>query len=363
MIFQKLTFSLATTFTLLGLILTQPARAGTFGGILSRGWELAQEEFDIPDEIETLNEIINLDEVLANPEQGLDIVWGNGTEYLIINGPAELKTIDQIVNIQQILANPEDGLDIALGNATAYIENVYGSKLLGNSCPYIKYIVPGPCPEGGEISISGEENSQSLDGEIISSDGKTIDLSKPPDQTLPVIDSADLPKTSGGRRSPSLPRVDIFAGNATVAQRDLANLYDQDYARAQAATYLGEPGDTWHQVNTDALKGLVQQNLTLSLEIGLYANQCQASDVTQDVMKCVASIQGRLSNMVYNQTQVAAQMQASLLSLQRQNAASMQLTANLNEAADESNRRERLDRDVNSLEAARTIVYLPGFQW
>ncbi|NJO93856.1 MAG: hypothetical protein HC820_04955, partial [Hydrococcus sp. RM1_1_31] len=53
----------------------------------------------------------------------------------------------------------------------------------------------------------------------------------------------------------------------------------------------------------------------------------------------------------------------SLLSVQQQQASLMQQSANVGEALDEGNRRERLERDSLYLDAGRSPVYIPGFDW
>ena len=345
---------------ILAVLTPRTAIAGTFDRILSEGWSYAKEEYNLPEELQTLDSAINFEEILANPDNAFNIALENGSGYVITNGPSELRQINEVVNIQEILANPEDGLNTALNNSIAYLKNVYGRQL-DNGCPYIQHIVAGPCPEGS-VTVSPESSDPDV---FIPKSPKpgTIDLTKPPKNSMPVVRAEDLPKTSGGLRSTSLPRIDFFASNETVAERDLANLFDQEYSRAQAAPLLGDPGTTWRQVNEQALTSLVTENTILALEIGMASNQCQGMDITQEVMKCLAQMEGRLSNMVLNQSQIAAQMQASLLTLQQQQAAQMQVLANLSEASDESNRRQRVERDVTTLEAARTPVYLPGFSW
>jgi hypothetical protein len=345
---------LATTFFtgssfIFWVISSLPTWGSSLGGSLSTGWSLAEKYFDIPSEIRALDEQFDFNAILADPEGSWDNILQKGADYAITNGPTELQTIDQIVGIQDILANPSDGLDIAFDNAVAYFVNVLAGQI-GNDCPEILRFVPGECPSGDILTGDGEgatdegENSQD-------------------ETTIPALDMAELPKGSAGLRQISPPNADLFSSNPTVAQRDLANLYDQEYARAQAARFLGKPGQTWLDTNAAATTTLVKQNTVLATEIGALAKGALSLDVTQDVMKNSAQIQSRMANIILNQSQIDAQQQASLLSVQQQQAALMQLSANLGEAIDESNRRERLERDVLHLEAGRAPIYLPGFEW
>lgn len=329
----------------------RPTWGGSLGTGLSTGWSLAEKYFDIPSEIRALDEQFDFNAILADPEGSWDNILQKGADYAISNGPTELQTIDQIVGIQDILANPEDGLDIAFDNAVAYFVNVLGGQI-GNDCPEILRFVPGECPSGNGDVVTGD-GDETTDGDE-NAENKTL---------LGQLDMAELPKGSAGLRQISPPSADFFSSNPTVAQRDLANLYDQEYARAQAARFLGKPGQTWLDTNAAATTTLVKQNTVLATEIGALAKGALSLDVTQDVMKNSAQIQSRAANIALNQSQISAQQQAALLGVQQQQAALMQLSANLGEGIDESNRRERLERDVLHMEAGSVPVYLPGFKW
>jgi hypothetical protein len=342
--FLATTLSTGSIF-IIWAILPSPTWGGSLGGSLSTGWSLAEKYFEIPSEIRALDEQFDFNAILADPEGSWDNILQKGADYAITNGPTELQTIDQIVGIQDILANPSDGLDIAFDNAVAYFVNVLGGQI-GNDCPEILRFVPGECPtsNGDVVTGEGDENAEN-------------------EKTLEQLDMAELPKGSAGLRQISPPSADFFSSNPTVAQRDLANLYDQEYARAQAARFLGKPGQTWLDTNAAATTTLVKQNTVLATEIGALAKGALSLDVTQDVMKNSAQIQSRAANMALNQSQISAQQQAALLGVQQQQAALMQLSANLGEGIDESNRRERLERDVLHMEAGSVPIYLPGFKW
>lgn len=232
--------------------------------------------------------------------------------------------------IDQILSNPEQELDRFLQNALDYTINVLAMPI-DNDCPEILRIVPGPCPSGA---------------------GGT---------GIPTIDN--LPKTSGGFRTTSFPGVDFFTSNSVVIERDFANLYDQEYARAQAARIMGEAGADWLNQNVATTTVLLQENDLLVQEVAELTQEAETLEVTQDVMKNSIQVQSNMAKIAQNQSRLNATLQASLLSLQQQQASLMQLNANLGEAFDEANRRGRLEREAVHLEGGRSLVYIPGFEW
>ena len=232
--------------------------------------------------------------------------------------------------IDQILSNPEQELDRFLQNALDYTINVLAMPI-DNDCPEILRIVPGPCPSGA---------------------GGT---------GIPTIDN--LPKTSGGFRTTSFPGVDFFTSNSVVIERDFANLYDQEYARAQAARIMGEAGADWLNQNVATTTVLLQENDLLVQEVAELTQEAETLEVTQDVMKNSIQVQSNMAKIAQNQSRLNATLQASLLSLQQQQASLMQLNANLGEAFDEANRRGRLEREAVYLEGGRSLVYIPGFEW
>lgn len=247
--------------------------------------------------------------------------------------PVQASTLDfgveSAIEVGGDILNSEDGFETFLDDALDYVINVLVEEL-GNDCPEILRIIPGSCPSGDSIE----------------------DI---------VID--EIPKTSGGYRTTSLPTGDFFNSNPTVVNRDFANLYDQEYARAQAERLLGENGSQWLDENVATFSLLVQENEVLVAEIAELAKEAHTLEVTQDVMKNSTQIQSHIAKMSLNQNRMNAMMQASLLSLQQQQASVMQLSANIGEALDEANRRERLEREANYLESSRSLVYIPGFKW
>ena len=211
----------------------------------------------------------------------------------------------------------------------------YAIKVIGdeitNECPEIMRIIPGPCPSG----TSGGGNS------------------------LP----ASIPKTSAGLRTTSIPETGFFTSNETVSQRDLANLYDRELARAEAYDLLGERGTDWLEANILLTTEIIERDKLLAEQIDTLTVDAQDMDVTQDVMKQAIQVENFRARMSLEQVKLQAMMQASLLSIQVQQANLMQLNANLSEALDEANRRERLELDATYLESDRLLIQIPGMVW
>ncbi len=145
-----------------------------------------------------------------------------------------------------------------------------------------------------------------------------------------------------------------------VHQRDTANLYDQELSRATAAPMLGKTGQQWLEQEAKQTATIVQNN-----QQGLQATQKLAQDAqsltsTQDVMKNNAKELASLAGLVTNQSRLTADNQTALLKLQQLQGTIAQLAANTSEGIDESNRRERVARQIEMSSATRTEIYIPG---
>ncbi len=238
--------------------------------------------------------------------------------------------VEEVVTVGQDILDNGNSSDSLWSQAAYYAINILGEQL-ENDCPEILRIIPGPCPNGAT--------------------------------EIPEIIIDDVPKTSAGFRTTSLPSGEFFTSNFIVSQRDFANLYDQEYARAQAERLLGDNGDLWLEQNVTATTALIQENQLLVEEIADLTREAHSLEVTQDVMKNSIQVQSHMASISLNQSLINSQIQASLLSVQQQQASLMQLNANLGEALDEANRRDRLEREALYLQTGRALIYIPGFEW
>lgn len=152
----------------------------------------------------------------------------------------------------------------------------------------------------------------------------------------------------------------LLSNSPVVQQRDLANLYDQESARAIAAPVLGEQGKTWLEEEAARTAGMIESSQQGATQVQQMANDAQGLSVTQDVMKQSAEIDAAIASLLTNQTQLTADNRATLVQLQRLQGIQAQLAANTSEGIDEANRRDRLERQVTISGASRAPVYIPG---
>jgi hypothetical protein len=145
-----------------------------------------------------------------------------------------------------------------------------------------------------------------------------------------------------------------------VQERDLANLYDQESARAIAAPVLGQQGKTWLEEEAERTAGLIESTQTGAAQVQQMATEAQGLGVTQDVMKRSAEIDAAIASLLTNQTQLTADNRATLLQLQQLQGVQAQIAANTSEGIDEANRRDRLERQVAISGASQAPIYIPG---
>lgn len=261
-------------------------------------------------------------------------ILGSGMVALAATMPEQVKsTIDTI----------ESKIDSGVSNIESSLESLLKStveELLGLNCPGVLFIVESDkCPNtSGSISTS-TVTSPDRTGET--------DSSSPP---------ASQVETS---RIKSPPTNDLLSANSFVKQRDLANLDDQEYARENAAPYLGQTGRQQIQKQTSETAELIKGNLEAATTIKKLAADANDLTVTQEVMKNHAQMFEQLGDIAASSSRLDGQVYLGILSLQQQQASLMQQAANLGEGIDEANRHERLDQDVTAIAAMRTSVYLP----
>lgn len=176
------------------------------------------------------------------------------------------------------------------------------------------------------------------------------------------IQSADgeLPEPYELRTTKPSKGPGILSNSPVVQQRDLANLYDQESARAIAAPILGEQGKTWLTEEAERTAGLIESSQAGAIQVQQMAEEAQSLGVTQDVMKQSAEIDAAIASLLTNQAQLTADNHAALMQLQRLQGMQAQLAANTSEGIDEANRRDRLERQVSITGASQAPIYIPG---
>jgi hypothetical protein len=176
-----------------------------------------------------------------------------------------------------------------------------------------------------------------------------------------------IAKTGGAPPDPYQVRTaetDVSSGilttNPIVHKRDAANLYDQELSRATAAPVIGDTGRKWLEQEVKKTGAIVQNNQQGTQATQKLAQEAQGLSVTQDVMKNNAKQMASLAGIMNNQAKLTADNQTSLLKLQQLQGTIAQLTANTSEGIDETNRRDRVTRQIELSSATQAEVYIPG---
>jgi hypothetical protein len=152
----------------------------------------------------------------------------------------------------------------------------------------------------------------------------------------------------------------VLTTNPIVHKRDAANLYDQELSRATAAPVLGDTGRKWLEQEAKKTGAIVQNNQQGTQVTQKLAQEAQGLSVTQDVMKNNAKQLSSLAGILNNQSKLTAENQTSLLRLQQLQGTIAQLTANTSEGIDETNRRDRVVRQIELSSATHAEIYIPG---
>jgi hypothetical protein len=152
----------------------------------------------------------------------------------------------------------------------------------------------------------------------------------------------------------------VLGTNAVVKQGEGANLYDQELSRAISASVLGTTGQQQLEQKAKQTSGIVestQQGLQVAQRL---AQEAQSLTSTQDVMKNNAALSSTLAGMLTNQSRLEADNHAALLKIQQLQGITAQLSANTSAGIDESNRRSRVNRQMDLSGASQTPMYIPG---
>ncbi|MFM2432680.1 MAG: hypothetical protein RLZZ511_3894 [Cyanobacteriota bacterium] len=175
----------------------------------------------------------------------------------------------------------------------------------------------------------------------------------------PTSDS-QLPDPYEVRTTQTAVSPGVLTVNPIVNKRDTANLYDQEMTRATAAPVLGKTGQKWIEQEVKKTGSIVQSNQQSTQTAQKLAQDAQGQTATQDVMKSQAKQIASLAGILGNQSKLTAENQTALLRLQQMQGTIAQLSANVSEGIDETNRRERVVRQIELSSATQAEVYIPG---
>lgn len=173
-------------------------------------------------------------------------------------------------------------------------------------------------------------------------------------------ENGNLPDPYEVRTTEASTDAGILTTSPIVRQRDLANLYDQETARAMAAPVLGETGQSWLEDEAERISALVESSHQGAEQAQQLAEAAQGLSVTQDVMKQSAQLDAAIATLLSNQTQLSADNHTALLQVQRMQGIIAQLSANTSEGIDETNRRARVERQISLSTSTHAPVYIPG---
>jgi hypothetical protein len=180
------------------------------------------------------------------------------------------------------------------------------------------------------------------------------------DESIGKAGGAQQPDPYQVRTADTAIAAGVLTTNPIVHKRDAANLYDQELSRATAAPVLGDTGRKWLEQEVKKTGEIVQNNQQGTQATQKLAQDAQGLSVTQDVMKNNAKQMASLAGIINNQSKLTAENQTSLLKLQQLQGTLAQLAANTSEGIDETNRRDRVIRQIELSSATQAEVYIPG---
>ena len=179
-------------------------------------------------------------------------------------------------------------------------------------------------------------------------------------EALKTALGSNLPDPSRVRMDEVVPIQSILGTDPTTQQRELANRYDQEVARSMASPWLGDQGQTRLSTQAEQTSNLLQSSEARTQQAQSMAEAAQGMSVSQDVMKQNAQIQASVAALLHEQTQLTAENNTTLTQLHQLQGMLTQLAANTSEGIDETNRRERVERQISISGSAQAPIYIPG---
>jgi hypothetical protein len=179
-------------------------------------------------------------------------------------------------------------------------------------------------------------------------------------EALKTALGSNLPDPSRVRMDEAVPIQSILGTDPTTQQRELANRYDQEVARSMASPWLGDQGQTRLSTQAEQTTALLEDSQARTQQVQSMAEAAQGMNVTQDVMKQNAQIQASVAALLHEQTQLTAENNTTLTQLHQLQGMLTQLAANTSEGIDETNRRERVERQISISGSAQAPIYIPG---
>lgn len=220
--------------------------------------------------------------------------------------------------------------------------NLLGLDVRGKECPFSLRIIAGGCEE---------------------------DIRLPVLVTKEATEAREENRGSGDLRPVSQPThllLDEYTLNTEIepnSKIELANLYDREIARNVAYGFVEGRGQEWLGDNLLDDYIIARESNEIYKEIGQIVTESLNLTVTQDVVKAQNMALERLGHITLNQTMLNTRNHASLLSLQQEQAYSLQLQANISDSLDRSLRKQRAEAESASFRAMTDPIYIPGFRY
>lgn len=238
-----------------------------------------------------------------------------------------------------------DGLGGIFGKAGGPAPKIFQDIITGNMGGVLESILGILV---GQNEIFGEIS------EVVLSDGwESADGDGDPD-TPPDPYKVRLPQEEKD------DEIGILTRSPIVVRRDKANQYDQELGRAMAAPMLAEQGDQWLEAQITTSSDMMQAGLASTQSAIAKSGEAAEATSTQDIVRRSAEMSGIAATMQMQGMQQNAMLGESLWNMQRLQSAQLQLAADMSEAADEQNRRDRTSRASALSSSAGEAMIIPG---
>lgn len=232
--------------------------------------------------------------------------------------------------------------EIKTKNVKTVAGDLLGVDLKGKECPFILRTIAGSCDDDTRLPIL---------------------VTRKQDETR------EQNKASGNYRTLSQPTHLLLnenllnSGIEPNTNIQLANLYDREIARSVAYGFVEERGQKWLGDNLLENYLLADENTRIYQQIYKLTGESMNLSVTQDVMKVNNLLLERFSHLTLNQSIINTKNQASLMSIQQENAYSLQIQANISDTLDRDVRTRQNEQEATVFRSLVEPLYLPEFKY
>lgn len=153
-------------------------------------------------------------------------------------------------------------------------------------------------------------------------------------------------------------------GTMTTAQAK-ANTADRVITSAIASTVLGKSGQAVIREQQQQIAAVVQQSAQAAQSSSATAQAAQSRNVTQDILKDVASQQAIMAQQQTALAQINQQMSGQLTGLQLQGAAGNLMLSNISGTLDQQELQRQQAQQATNLSEAQTTaqIFIPGINF